>query len=430
MTALLGPGGPGAVGAVLVGDELLLGSVSDTNSGWLGRTLIAHGLRLVEVVVVPDDVGRIVDAVSRLAGLVPSVLVSGGIGPTSDDLTREALADLAGCGLVHDDGAVTAITGWYAERGRDPTPAALRMARRPRCGSIIVNPEGSAPGVRLVHGGAVVYAVPGVPSELASMVRTAVLPDLLARSGPRQPVRSVSIEVALLGESAVASRLTHVEARIADEPSTDLAYLARPGHVSVRVSVREADDARAAETLDRWEHLVTEALGEHVMGRDGTTLPQAVVLALAQARASVAAAESLTGGGVVAALTGVPGSSAVVRGGVTAYADDLKVSLLGVPSTLLAERGAVDADVAAAMATGVRRLTGSDWGLATTGVAGPDPVGQHEPGHVHIAVSGPDGVSGRVLSLPGDRERVRTMTNAHVLNDLRRRLLAGNRADR
>lgn len=428
MTALLAPGGHGAVGVVLVGDELLLGTVSDTNGAWLARTLTAHGLRLVEVVVVPDDVRRIVGAVSSLAVRVPSVIVSGGIGPTSDDLTREALAELAGCDLVHDDEAVAAITAWYDARGRAPSEAVLRMARRPRLAAIIVNPEGSAPGVRLEHDGCVVYAVPGVPSELVSMVRAAVLPDLLDRSGSLEPVRSVSLEVALLGESAVAGLLSDVEATIAAEPTTDLAYLARPAHVSVRVSVRDSDDARATERLAAWEARLAAALGEHVMGRDGTTLPQAVVSALADAGASVAAAESLTGGGVVAALTSVPGSSAVVRGGVAAYADDLKRSVLGVPAELLAARGAVDADVAAAMATGVRRLMGSDWGLATTGVAGPDPVGPHPPGHVHVAVCGPDGVEGRLLSLPGDRDRVRAMTTAHVLNDLRRRLIGGNRA--
>lgn len=429
MTALLAGGGADAVGVVLVGDELLLGSVGDTNGAWLARTLTQAGLRLVESVVVPDDVDRIAGAVASLAARVGSVIVSGGIGPTSDDLTREALADLAGCALVYDDTAVAAITDWHAARSRTPTAAVLRMARRPTRGTMLVNPEGSAPGVRLDLDGCVVYAVPGVPSELVAMVTSAVLDDIVERSGPREPLRSVSLEVALLGESAVVGLLTEVEEGIAEEPSTDLAYLARPAHVSVRVSVRDADNARAARRLATWEGRLREALGEHVIGRDGTTLAEAVVSALVGAGGTVSAAESLTGGGVAAALTAVPGSSAIVRGSVTAYATDIKASVLGVPSGLLAERGPVDSDVAAAMAEGVRALMGSDWGLATTGVAGPEPVGALQPGCVHVAVSGPDGVSGRELSLPGGRARVRALTTAHVLNDLRLRLTAGNRAD-
>ncbi len=427
MTALLAPGGPDAVGVVLVGDELLLGSVTDTNGAWLARTLTSHGLRLVQTLVVPDDAARIASAVTSLAGWVGSVIVSGGIGPTSDDLTREALAEVGACDLVADDGAVDAITAWLAARGRTPTASVLRMARRPRTATMLVNPSGSAPGVRLEVGESVVYAVPGVPSELVAMVESTVLGDIVDRAAPLAPLHSVSVEVALLGESSVVGLLEPVEQAVAHEPSTDLAYLARPAHVSVRVSVRDPDRAAAARALVEWERRVCEALGEHVIGRDGTTLEQAVVAALAKAGQSVAAAESLTGGGVVAALTRVPGASAVVRGGVTAYATDVKRSLLAVSPSLLATNGPVDVDVATAMARGVRDLIGADWGLATTGVAGPEPVGRHAPGEVFVAVAGPDGTSTRTLSLPGGREQVRALATAHVLDELRVRLRAGNR---
>ena len=426
MTRLLSAGGSDAVGVVLVGDELLLGSVGDTNGAWLARTFTAHGLRLVDVRVVPDDVGRIAEATSSLAEGVATVVVSGGIGPTSDDLTREALAELCGCVLVQDAPAARRITDWYTARGRAPGEAAMRMARRPGCATMLMNPHGSAPGVRLRVGQAVVYAVPGVPSELVSMVDAAVLPDILNRCGPRSPLRSISIEVALLGESAVAGLLADVERGIEDDPSTDLAYLARPAHVSVRVSVRESDAAAASARLDGWEARLRSALGRHVIGTDGQTLPAAVVAALAQAGSSVAAAESLTGGGVVQALTSVPGSSMVVRGGVVAYATDLKRSMLGVSRRLLEERGPFDAEVAAEMAHGVRARLGAEWGLATTGVAGPDPVEDHPVGSVVVAVSGPRGTSVRALELPGGRERVRRLTTAHVLNDLRMTLDGGN----
>ncbi len=422
MTALLAPGGPDAVGVVLVGDELLLGSVADTNGAWLARTLSGQGLRLVETRVVPDDVNRIASAVSSLAQRVGSVVVSGGIGPTSDDLTREALAGVCGCALVQDEAATEAITRWYEQRARAPGAAVLRMARRPACASMLVNQQGSAPGVRVRLGDCVVYALPGVPTELTSMMAATVLSDILDRSGQRRPVRSISVEVALLGESAVAAALADVEAAVADEPAVDLAYLARPAHVSVRVSVREHDASRATADLAQWRARLYAALGEHVLGDDGTTLPEAVVARLVEAHATVACAESVTGGGVVSALTSVPGASAVVRGGVTAYATDLKRRVLAVPTGLLTRRGPVDPDVAAAMAQGARTVLDADWGLATTGVAGPDPVGDHPVGEVHVAVAGPDGTSVRSLKLPGDRDRVRALSTAHVLDALRLRL--------
>ncbi len=429
MTGLLSSGGADAVGVVLVGDELLLGTVADINGSWLGRTLVGNGLRLVETCAVPDDVASIAQTVRRLADRVATVVVSGGLGPTSDDLTREALAYVSGSDLVDDPSAVAAITEWYAARGREPSNAVLRMARRPRSAQILLNPSGSAPGLLLSLSSATVYAVPGVPAELRSMVTDVVLPDLRRRLPASSPLRSTSVEVALLGESAVVSLLADVERAAAEDASVDIAYLARPAHVSVRVSVRDDDEDRARARLGEWQQRVAAALGRHVLGRDGQTLPDVVVAALVRSGASVATAESLTGGAVAAALTTVPGASQVVRGGLVTYATDLKASMLGVSPDLLAERGPVDEAVATAMATGVRRSVAADWGVATTGVAGPDPVGPHAPGHVHVAVSGPDGESTRALDLPGDRARVRRLTVAHALDELRLRLSSRESAD-
>ena len=430
MTGLLSSGGPDAVGVVLVGDELLLGTVADTNGSWLGRVLVDDGLRVVETCAVPDDVTSIAEAVRRLGARVGTVVVSGGLGPTSDDLTREALAHVSGSALIDDPSAVAAITQWYEARGREPSAAVMRMARRPGAAQIMLNPSGSAPGLLLTVGDATVYAVPGVPGELRSMVTDVVLPDLRRRRPRSSPLLSTSVEVALLGESAVVSMLADVEAAAAEDASVDIAYLARPAHVSVRVSVADDDGQRARRRLGEWEARVTAALGRHVMGRDGVTLPEVVVAALVSSGSTVATAESLTGGAVAAALTSVPGASQVVRGGLVTYATDLKASMLGVPSDLLAERGPVDEAVAVAMAVGVRRSVAADWGVATTGVAGPDPVGAHAPGHVHVAVSGPGGETTRTLDLPGDRARVRRLSVAHALDELRLRLAPRESSDR
>lgn len=433
MTGLLSEGGSDAVALLLVGDELLLGSVADTNGAWLARRLTQTGLRVVQSRVVPDDVDRIAEAVRALSAQAGSVVVSGGLGPTSDDLTRQALADVSGCPLVADDAAVAAITDWYAARGRAPDGAVLRMADRPSCARMLVNPQGSAPGVRLEVGACVVYAVPGVPSELYAMVEGVVLPDVADRVGELPAQYSESFEVALLGESGVSGLLRDVEALVADDPSTDLAYLARPAHVSVRLSVRDTGTRPAAERHARWSAMVAEALGDHLMGRDGVTLPGVVVDALTAQGATVAAAESLTGGGVTQALTSVPGASAVLRGGVVAYATDVKQSVLGVHPDLLSSRGPVDPDVAIAMARGARSFLSSTWGVATTGVAGPDPVDDHPAGTVHVALDGPGGPAVRSLALAGDRARVRMLSTAHALDLLRRRLRSaesGERVDR
>jgi len=419
MTGLLRDGGRDAIGLVLVGDELLLGSVADTSGAWIGAALRAAGWRLVETRVVPDDPARIAEAVRDLCSRVGVVLTSGGLGPTSDDLTREALSDVGASPLVMDETASQLITAWFAARGRGPTQAALRMARRPAGAAVLVNPHGSAPGLRLELADCVVYALPGVPAELRAMLTSVVLPELDARLPHRDPTLSTSIEVALLGESAVVALLADVEQDAARDPDVDIAYLARPAQVSVRVSV----GAGGAATLAAWERRVLAALGDHVMGRDGQTLPDVVVASLRRAGETVATAESVTGGGVAAAVTTVPGASSVLRGGIVAYATDLKAALLDVPGPLLEEHGPVHPDVAAAMAQGACSRTGATWGLATTGVAGPGPVGELGPGTVAVAVAGPDGTTTRVLQLPGDRARVRRLTVAHVLDDLRRRLV-------
>lgn len=424
MRRLLGPGGRDAVAVLLVGDELLLGSVADTNGAWLAQACTSAGLRVAGMEVVPDDTDLVAAAVQRRAGTVGTLVLSGGIGPTSDDVTRQALARACGCALVRDPEAETLISGWFAAHGRRVPAGALRMAERPRCARMVLNPHGSAPGVALELGGTQVYAVPGVPGELRSMVSAAVLPDVLARSGLLRPTLSASVEVALLGESAVAARLADVEAEVATDPAVDLAYLARPAHVSVRVSVRGEDSDAARARLDGLVARAEAALGADVMGRDGVTLPSAVLDLLLARHETVACAESLTGGAVCAALTSVPGSSVAVRGGVVAYSADAKRDLLGVDPGLVAAHGTVHPEVAKQMAQGARGRLGAEWGVATTGVAGPDGWEGHEPGEVHVAVAGPAVVRARMLQLPGERRRVRGLGVAHALDLLRHCLLA------
>ena len=293
----------------------------------------------------------------------------------------------------------------------------MQQADVPRGATVLDNPVGSAPGLRVEVGRRLVYAMPGPPHELAAVMEP-VLTELAARSGSVVVTRT--LHCGGLGESAVAEV---VQGAIELPAGVALAYLAGGAVVRVRLTTAAATTEQADEVLRPLVEKAAAALGDAVFGRDDDSLPVVVVRALRAAGASLAVAESLTGGLVGGTLTEVPGSSAVFRGGVQVYATDLKASLAGVPEQVLAEHGAVSAQTAEALARGVRDRLGATYGLGLTGVAGPDPQEGHPPGTLHVAVAGPYGVQVRSVRLPGDRQRVRLLAvNAGL--DLLRRVLA------
>jgi nicotinamide-nucleotide amidase len=377
----------GTVALVLVGDELLAGHVADANGPWLGRVLGDAGLPVVSAAYARDDVRAVVDAVERGLEDAPAVVVTGGLGRTSDDVTRSALAHLAG--------DVTGID--------------------------IPNGQGSEAGVRLDLPRGTVYAVPGVPREMAAMISDAVLPHLLDTAGglPLRVTRSLT--VVGVSEAQVAALVAPLEATLGVDGA--VAFLPSPGEVEVRIRVSGADaSAVAADAVVRARDL----LGDIVAGVD-QRLEVAVVGELAAQGLTVATAESLTGGLLCGALVSVPGASAVVRGGVVAYASDLKVHIAGVPVVVLDRHGPVAAETAGAMAEGVRTRCAATFGVATTGVAGPDPQDGHPAGTFHVAVATAAGVrlgSNPPSPRPTDRAVIRRLAVVHAL-DLLRRILTG-----
>ncbi len=401
------------VAVVAVGDELLLGAVVNGNLAWIGQTLAGAGLEEVRGFEVGDDVDAIVDVLREALAAADAVVVTGGLGPTSDDRTREALAALAGVPLVVDQELLADLDRWFRDRARVKPPAVDVQAQRPSTARALTNAYGTAPGLLLEVGGRPVVAVPGVPLEMRSMMTEVVVPELHRRAGSPDPVRTVQLRVAVVGESLVAQRLEPLEA---DLPAgVRLAYLASPGEVRVRFSGTDPAALEQARLRGR------ELLGAAVSGEGDATLAGSVLAALVERGETLAVAESLTGGQVVSTLVDVPGASAALIAGVVAYATDRKASLLGVPADLLARVGAVHPDVALAMAAGVRQRAGADWGVATTGVAGPDPQDGIEPGTVDVAVSPGDRVL--TLRLRGDRAVVRTLATVQALELLRRTLL-------
>jgi nicotinamide-nucleotide amidase len=407
---------------VTVGDELLLGDTVNGNAAWLGRRLAENGIEVTRSVVVGDEQGEIIAAVTEALSRADAVITTGGLGPTYDDLTRDALAVATGVKLLRDPGIERRLRERSAGIGLPLQPMALRMAEIPEGATLLDNPVGSAPGLRITLPGGPVFALPGVPVEMRAITDTAVLPELRAGVSGPVPARRL-LRTAGVRESELAARLAPVEAL----PRIALAYLPHPAEVTIRITAT-GTDPRA--DLDRAEELTRDLLGGVVHGTGQDTLDRVVHRLLAERSATVAVAESLTGGLLGAELTAMPGSSATFAGGVVAYDTRLKAALLGVPEDLLARHGAVHPEVAVAMAEGVRDRLGATYGLAVTGVAGPDPQDGRPVGTVHIGVAGPDGparAESPSLPVPGAGPRVRPlvrrMTVVHALDLLRRHLL-------
>ena len=399
-------------GAVLaVGTELLLGDVVNSNAAWLGQQLAAAGVEVVASAAVGDEVERLAAAIRHHLAEADVLLLSGGLGPTTDDLTRDAVALACQAPLERHAALETALERRFAAYRMTMPAEVLRQADVPRGAEVLDNPAGTAPGWWLPYGDQVVIALPGPPHELRA-VSAPVWPRLAARSGTVVTTRQVLVSG--LGEPVVAERVLGV---VTLPDGVALSYLASGGTVRVRFTT-----SRAAAVLEPLVSAVDEALGDYVWGHDRDTLDDVVHDLLGAAGQTVAVAESLTGGLLGATLSRRPGSSTTFRGSLVVYATDLKETLAGVPGALLEAHGAVSAETAAALASGARGRLGADWGVGVTGVAGPTEQEGRPVGTVHVAVAGPDGGQVRSLRLPGDRERVRALTVTYALDLLRRHL--------
>jgi nicotinamide-nucleotide amidase len=396
-------------GAVLaVGTELLLGDVVNSNAAQIGKRLAASGVEVIASEALPDDLDVLVRAIRRHLDDVDVLVLCGGLGPTVDDLTREAVAAALDAPLARDPRIEELLRERFARWGRTMPAAVLRQADVPAGAEVLDNGAGTAPGLWLSVGDKVVVALPGPPRGLAAAGQT-VWPRLAAMTG-----RVVTTRQALVhgvGESAVAER---VEEGLQLPAGVGLSYLASGGLVRVRLTT--TGDPALLEPL--MAH-VDGVLGTDVWGHDDDTVEGVVQHALVERGETVAVAESLTGGALSAALSARPGSSQTFRGGLVVYATDLKASLAGVPNPLLDASGADAPDTAAAMASGVRERLDATWGLAVTGVAGPDEQEGKPVGTVFLAVAGPT-TEVAEAHLPGDRDRMRTLTVQAALHLLRR----------
>ncbi len=427
---------------VAVGTELLLGQIADTNSQWLGEHLAAAGVSSHFHQAVGDNPDRIVLALRTALARGDGVIVCGGLGPTHDDITREAIAEVMTVPLDRDERIVERIRSMFSSRGRAMPDANLRQADVPRGAEVIPQTLGTAPGLVCPVGHKVIYAVPGVPYEMADMFERAIRRDLQRRMVERgeEPGAIVSRVIRTWGmsESGLAETLAdHIKGLDAGQNDADgaagvgegggrppiatVAFLASGIEgIKIRVTVRAADGDAAKVALDAEEEairsILRDAAGDVVFGVDDEAIEDAVARVLVESGLSLGLAESLTGGLAASRLVNVPGASRWFRGSVVSYASDVKFSVLDVPE------GPVVSEVAArAMAEGARRVLGADVGLSMTGVAGPDPAEGQAPGTVFVGLAR-DGQPTTTVSfmVPGDRDRIRQYATIGALDLLRR----------
>jgi nicotinamide-nucleotide amidase len=394
-----------------IGDELLDGLTVDGNAARLGRMLDPVGLRLSRRTSVRDRIPDIVAAMTEIASRAEVCIVSGGLGPTSDDLTVDALAVAAGVPLFEDPEVWARIVARFD--GRAPTANNRRQARVPEGGRALQSEIGTAPGIELTLGQCTFFLLPGVPREFQWHLDAHVLPLLRERIGERLPPRSRILRFVGIGESAIGARIE----RLALPPELAVAYRVRDLDIEVRV--RGADPDAVADAATR----IAAAGEETFVGEGDVSLVELVLEACRRNGLTLATAESCTGGLVGSLLTAVPGASDVFRGGIIAYANAVKTQVLGVPPLVLESHGAVSEACAAAMASGARRVLGADVAVAVTGIAGPAGGTPEKPvGTVCLAWSG--GGLDRVMTvlLRGDRDRIRLLSASRALDGIRRGL--------
>lgn len=459
---------------VAVGTELLLGQIVDTNSAWMGEQLAAAGIASHFRQTVGDNQPRMVLAFRTALARSDGVIVCGGLGPTHDDITREAIAEVMNVPLRHEEAVVERIRAVFSTRGRQMPVTNLRQAEVPEGATVIPQTNGTAPGLICPVGHKVIYAVPGVPYEMADMFTRAIVPDLQRRMAERGEstgvIASRVIRTWGMSESGLAETLAahiaeldappgsdagiagsasddpaapstdgQIEGRVGDGREADgreadgrdrggratIAFLASGIEgIKVRVTVRAEDEGQAARLLDAEEtairRILDAAAGDVVFGVDDAAIEDAVAEALAVEGLSLGLAESLTGGLAASRLVNVPGASRWFRGSVVSYASEVKHQLLEVP-----EGPVVSEAAARSMAEGARRVLGSDIGLSITGVAGPDPQDGRPPGTVFVGLARlgrPTEAFG--FTVPGDRDRVRQYATIAALDLLRRSLRA------
>lgn len=407
------------VAVLAVGTELLLGQIIDSNSAWMGEELASHGIDSLVQVKVGDNVDRIEVQLRRLLDDADAVILCGGLGPTHDDLTRDAIAAVMGVELVLDDEVADVIRTMFESRGRTMASNNLRQAMVPAGATVIAQTRGTAPGLIcpvVMHGvDKVMYAVPGVPHEMRDMVQRAIVPDLIERSGVSDVIASRVLRTWGESESGLNERLDGIIAELEGPDTPTLAFLASGWEgLKVRLTAKAPTATACSTLLDEWEARVRSELTDLVFGVGDDTMESVVLQQLRDKNLTLGLAESVTGGLVGARLTGIPGASDVFVGSIVSYASRIKFDLLDVSDgPVVSERAARE------MARGARAALGTDVAMSLTGVAGPGEQDDQPAGTLWVGMVGPGFDEVRHVRLPGQREQMRQFAVITALGMLR-----------
>jgi nicotinamide-nucleotide amidase len=407
---------------IAIGNELTIGRTVDTNSNWLAKQLMGLGLAVRRITCVPDEAPVILTTLEQALQHSNPIIVTGGLGPTKDDLTKKTIADFLGLPLQEDPAVRTRLEAWYARRGRVVNSNTLTQALVPVGAQVLNNPVGSAPGLHFVAKGTNLFSLPGVPHEMKAIFEESIRPLLQAHYA-LDYLRQHTLRTVALPESEMALRIEDIEDNL--PPQLAIAYNAMLHMVDLRLTARgpRAHTAALNEAFDHTLAALRARVQNFVYGENEDTLEAALGRALLGKQRTIAFAESCTGGALAARMISVAGASRYVRGGIVAYDNTVKTQQLGVPPSLLQEHGAVSEPVARAMAEGARKALQADVALSTTGIAGPDGGSDAKPvGTVWIGYADAQGSQAHTFLLEQDRARNIERTVILAMDVLRRKL--------
>jgi nicotinamide-nucleotide amidase len=410
---------------ITIGDELLIGQVVDTNSAFLGQQLTFNGIRVAQKTSISDSPDHIKKALTEAKARAEIILLTGGLGPTKDDLTKQTLADYFGMKMRFDESVLKHITELFARFGREVTPTNRTQCEIPDGCIAIYNPNGTAPGMWFEADGKIIVSMPGVPYEMKAMFTESVLPKLREKFAlPAIYHRTVMTQG--IGESWLSDTLEHWEASLKKD-NIGLAYLPSPGQVRLRLTAHGSDLAVLKKKVDAKIDELPELIGKHIFATEDTTLQEVIGKILAERKLTVATAESCTGGYISHLITSVAGSSAYYLGSTLTYAYEAKENLLGIPMQLMNSVGAVSEEVAKLMAQNARAKLRADFAISTTGIAGPGGGTKDKPvGTVWIGIATKDRVEAKMFQFGDNRERNIQRSGQAALMMLYRTLMTDN----
>jgi nicotinamide-nucleotide amidase len=406
---------------ISIGDELLIGQTINTNASWIGAQLASNGIKVSHVVTISDTWKAITTALEDANKRSQVVLITGGLGPTKDDITKQVLCSYFNTKLVLDESVLNHVESFFIKRNRPMLEVNKLQAMVPEACEVLFNEQGTAPGMWFEKEGVIFVSMPGVPYEMKYLVETHVVPRLIERFPVKKLIQMTYLTQGI-GESFLADRLSDWENRLREE-GLDLAYLPSPGMVKLRISSSSGNQSRVAFYGEELKRMIPV----YLYGEEEESLPEVVGKLLKEKGETVGTVESCTGGSIMASLTSISGSSNYVLGGLVTYSNDLKMKLADVSSQTLEDFGAVSEEVVLEMATGGKKLLGVDWSISVSGIAGPLGGSDEKPvGTVWIAIDGPKGKISRKFLFGTDRQRTVQMTVLTALNLLRCEILGIN----